>query len=262
MSALESPRWSQRRWACSILTLFLVQVGLILWVGRREQPLPVRPIFRTALLLAVDEADTRNVAALTGREDPTLLALPSLLGFSGPAWLEFSTPDYQAPEPEEPPYWLPPREASFGTTFSALVATSGIAPPLVADKPVPRLPRYEPNLPQVPLTTRSGLRLEGELARRSLSAPIDLPSWPNHDIVSNTVVQAAVDADGVTVFTALLTRSGLNEADAHALDLAGRAQFQPLRRQDARAGETLTWGRMIFLWHTLPPPITNPPPLP
>jgi len=61
----------------------------------------------------------------------------------------------------------------------------------------------------------------------------------------------------------LLSGSGSPEADQHALQQAKTARFEPLSRNPA--GPTpdpatqLSWGRLIFLWHTLPLPPTNTP---
>jgi len=260
MSPAESPRWSKRRWLYSILGLVATQAGIIFWVGQPGPPPQERPIFRTILRLVVDPQDTERIAELTEHEDPTLLALPTFQGFSGPAWLAFTPPDYQPGDPAEPPHWLALRESSFGATFAALLATSAIAPPLVADKPVPRLPRiYEPNRPPDPVTSRSRLRVEAALAARPILEPVDLPPWPSSYLLSNSVVQAGVDADGVTVFTALLSQSGSRDADSHALGVASRSRFQAISRPPGTApSEDLTWGRLIFQWHTLPLPLTNP----
>ena len=259
--ALEPPGWSKRRWIGRILGLFLAQTILILWVDHQGIPLQERPILRTSLRLAVDERSVSNISELVSHEDPMLLALPSLRGFSGPAWLEFAPPDYQPAEPEESPYWLQLQPSAFGADFASLLATSSIAPPLVADKPIPRLRSYEPNPLVSSITTESRLRIEGDLAGRPLLNPVELPPWRNSEVLSNTVVQVAADADGVPVFTAVLGQSGSKDVDNYALDVAGRARFQPLRRSRAPGvppPENLAWGSFVFQWHTIPMPVTNP----
>jgi len=69
-----------------------------------------------------------------------------------------------------------------------------------------------------------------------------------------------VDARGNTVSRALLSGSGLVEADRRALELARTARFAPA--ESGAPGrlnqhEQLTLGALIFEWQTLPP--TNAP---
>ena len=45
-----------------------------------------------------------------------------------------------------------------------------------------------------------------------------------------------------------------DQADQRALEIARAMRFTPSSR--------LTIGRMIFNWHTVPPPATNPPAIP
>lgn len=258
--ALPEPlRWSLRRWICSVGTVIALQVGLVFFLGQREQPLPERPLFRTTIQLAVDERSGQPPGTLEGLEDPALLALPNLRGFSGPAWLQFTPPDYQPEEWSEPPHWLALEDGSLSSTFSHFLATNTLSPPLVADKPLPPLPRFEPNFPNEPVPEQSSLRVEGELAARPLLARLELKSWPNGEMLSNSVVQAVVNAEGFTLSAVLLTSCGLKEADLYALKLASDARFLPAPRADRRADGPgrLTWGKLIFQWHTLPLPATN-----
>lgn len=256
-ATLEPVRWSRRRWLYAVAGVFLLQASLAFLLGHRQQHLPEPPIFRTAIQMLTDPKV--RLDSLPGMEDPTLFALPSLRGFSGPAWLTFPPLEYQPAEWEEPPHWLPLDSNALSSTFSQFVRTNTISPPLIADKPLPPLPRYEPNFPNEPLPAQSRLRLDGDLATRRLLAPLELPSWPHTEMLSNTTVQAAVDAAGFTFSAVLLDASGLKEADLQALKLASAARFRPLPRgQRASDGSgPMTWGRFVFQWHTLPPPTTN-----
>ncbi len=258
-AAIEPVRWSRRRWFYSIAGVLLLQLALVWFLAQPQQRPPERPIFRTTIQLAADAESRRRIAALPGLEDPTLLALPSLAGFSGAAWLKFPTLDYQPAEQVEPAHSLALNTQSLAATFSQFIATNSIAPPLIADKPLPPLPRYEPNFPYERPPTQSVLRLEGGLATRPLLTSVELKSWPANDILSNTVVQAAVDAQGHTFSATLLAGSGSTNADQHALTQAAIARFRPMREGN-RPGEparSLTWGRWVFQWHTLPVPSTN-----
>lgn len=255
--ALEPTRWARRRWVYVVATVFLLQAGLVFLLGHRTHRRPEPPIFRTAIDMLTDPACPLD--SLPGMEDPTLLALPSLRGFSGLAWLRFPPLEYQPAEWVEPPHWLPLDTNALSSAFSRFIRTNVISPPLIADKPLPPLPGYEPNFPNEPLPSQSQLRLEGDLASRRLLAPLELQSWPHSEVLSNTTVQAAVDAAGFTFSAVLLAGSGLKEADQFALKLASGARFHPLPRSQ-RAPDGFgprTWGRFVFQWHTLPLPTTN-----
>jgi hypothetical protein len=259
--ALQSSGWSRRRLVCTSAVIFAVQVVLILWLGQRARRLPQRPAFRTTITLVPQGVPAEQFEGRIALEEPALFALPSLNGFSGPAWLKYPPLDYQPPEYSEPFRWLALEEQSLGATFSHFLATNVISPLLIADKPLPPLQRYEPNYPNEPVPAQSRLRVEGELAARSLKAWPAIKSWPHWQLLSNTTVQAAVDGDGSTLFATLLSESGLKEADDYALMLAGQARWRPIPRSNRSAGEVaedpLSWGRLIFQWHTLPVPATN-----
>jgi hypothetical protein len=258
-SLLEPVRWSRRRWVCAVTAVFALQAGLVICLGRRGQPLSERPIFRTAVYLVADEQSAEQLANLPGLDDPTLFALPNLRGFSGPAWLQFASLDYQPGEWSEPPHWLELRGRALGSTFSQFVETNTVSPLLMVDRPLPPLLRYEPNFPNEPVPPESRLRIEGELTARPLLFPLSLKSWTHSEILSNSVVQMAVNADGFTFSTLLLSECGLKEADLYALKLAGDARFRPLPRERRVAGDadSLMWGKLVFQWHTLPLTTTN-----
>jgi hypothetical protein len=256
--SLEPTRWSRRDWAYAVGAAFVLQAGLVFCLARRELAPPERPSFGTAIYLPANASDA-PITDFAGIDDPTLLALPNLRGFSGEAWLKFPTLGYQPMEAPEPTNWLHLEEHTLGATFSQFVASNRAAPRLIVDKPLPPLVRYEPNFPNEPAATQSRLRVEGQIANRSLLSPPALPSWPHGEILSNTVVQVAVDPDGMTFSPVLLSHSGLREADVLALNWAGHARFRPLSRETRiREGAgPLTWGKLVFQWHTLPLPQTN-----
>ena len=100
--ALEPRRWSRRHWVYAVSGGFLLQAALVYFLAQPEQRPPERPIFRTSIQFAADDQVVRQISELPGLDDPTLLALPSLAGFSGAAWLKFPTLDYQTAEWAEP----------------------------------------------------------------------------------------------------------------------------------------------------------------
>lgn len=260
-SSAETGTWSARRWLGMVLLLFAVQAGLLLYVSQPTPPPPVRPGLRTSVHLVTDTWHRQQLAELPGATDPTLLALPSRQSFSGPAWMQPWPIDYE-PEPwSEAPRWLAPDAPGLGIGLVQHMATNVLTPPTIADKPAPPMLRYEPNFPSDPLPGFSSLRVEGPLARRPLVGALALPSWPGSELLSNTVVQVVVDADGFTFSAEPLAGSGQAEADHHALKQARLARFQPLPRgtRDATGRGPMAWGQLVFRWHTLPPAVTNVP---
>ena len=110
---------------------------------------------------------------------------------------------------------------------------------------------------------RSTLRLEWDQAPQRLLTPLELSSQENPEILSNSVVRIVVEAEGRPASVALLSGSGSKAADQQALELANAARFEPLNRNPAGTSPSpvasLTWGRMIFQWHTILPLNTNAP---
>ena len=261
VAVADPARWSARRWIYAVAAVFGLQAALILRFGQRDQLSPVRPPFRVAVHLVSDAWSSEQLGRLPAMSDPTLFALPGDSGFSGTAWLRGAPLDYQPDHWSEPFRWLALNEAALGGDFVRFVATNFLAPPLVADQPVPPLLRYEPHFPNDPLPQQSRLRLEGELVSRPFLTPLELRSWPHSDILSNTIVRTAIDADGRTLFPALVSECGYPDADLYALKLATAARFRPLSRaaRDQSGIGPLAWGKIIFEWHTLPLTATNPP---
>ncbi len=259
VALLEPARWTTRRWIRSVALAFLVQAALIFLLAERHRPVRPPPKFATQIRLAADGSPAQALAELSASSDPTAFALPNSHGFSGAAWLTFAPLAYQLTDWTEPPRWLALDERHLGQAFAAFVATNASPPLLIADKPLPRLTAAVIYAAAEPLSTQSVLRLEDDLARRPLVAPLPLPSWPNTDVLTNSIVQLLVDAQGQTLSAVLLAASGLSEADDYALKLAVGARFQPLRRPDGRPDVTgpLNWGKMIFQWHTIALPATN-----
>jgi hypothetical protein len=191
--------------------------------------------------------------------DPTLFALPQPKSFSGDAWFTFSPLEHTFVDWEEPHRWLELDTNRLGMDFSSLVERREGQTWLIADKPMPPLAGIEILTTPQPIRTNSALRVDGELANRPLVRPIELPSWANSDILTNSVAQIIVDSHGFTVSAILLSSSGLPEADRYALRIASSIQFAPLpaKTVEDRRANPLSFGRMAFEWHTIPPKMTN-----
>ena len=258
-TALEPVRWPLHRWIYASVVVFLVQVGLIWLLGERAKAPPSPVPFHTTIHLAADPWSVKQLADLPTLSDPTLFILPNLHGFSGAAWLNFKPQEYPRANWTEDPRWLALNQNALGETFMEFVATNVAQPLLIANQSMPKSIISDLTVPNPPVPAESQLRVEGNLARRPLLAPLALPAWPHMDLLTNTVVQTAVDVEGYPFSMILLSSCGLVQADEFAMNLVAGARFQPMAKQKRprHEADALTWGKMIFQWHTLPPPNTN-----
>ena len=233
------------------------QIGLIFSLGETKEAKPRSPA--STPVLRISERQTSELLSLT---DPTLFALPHGQGFSGKAWLESKAPPEHSFGWSEPAAWLPLRKESLGAEFSRFVATNAPDPLETAGSPGPAL--VLPNLPaEQPLRNRSDLKLSGALKTRRLVSNLDLPSWPASDLLTNSVVNLAVIASGQPISATLLVSSGDKLADEHALTQAMAARFNSIEQAGpsriAKPISGLTWGQMIFEWHTVASTNSSPP---
>ena len=256
-ASVELRPWSLRRWGGVVVVIFAVQLSLIFWLGTRT---PIRP--RPAAAAFTLHLAAPASAELQALYDPTLFTLPHAEGFSGPVWQRVPRPEFRSFEWSAPPTRLPRAVEQIGAVFTRLVETNYID---TLPQPAPSEP--DPTLPDLPplalLQDQSVLQLEDGLAQRRLLTPLQLKSWSNPDILTDSIVQVVVDAEGRPVSPTLLSSSGSAAADQYALDQARAARFEPLSRNPAEAAPNpmarLKWGKMIFRWHTLPTPPASAP---
>jgi len=244
--------WAQRRWLVTVLLVFTAQLGLIF--GLSDKPRPrARPSGAAPMLRLIAPGSSEVLALM----DPTWFALPHRQGFSGPAWM--TTPGFPARafswSEELRPLGL--RTQDLGAAFSRFVATNDFAgfQTLAPPEPALALPAVTP----LALASNSSLRIEGRLAQRRLLTPLSLTNWPHTELLTNSIVQLLVDAEGRPVSGGtLLSSSGFPAADQHALEQATAARFNSVG-EGSPAGPTdrLTWGTLIFEWKNLPLPATN-----
>ncbi|HYV26449.1 MAG TPA: energy transducer TonB [Candidatus Eisenbacteria bacterium] len=260
---VEPVKWSRRRWGVVMLVVLALHLGVIFWL--REPP-PVSaarssPPFRLRFA-SVGETQEGNLSA-TFVSDPTLFALPGRRGFSGQAWLKFTPLAHRIENWVEPPTWLDLPVGKLGESFSRFITTN--APPSyhIADQPLPTATILDVVVPAAMVETQSVLRIEGSLARRGLLTPLALRSWPHRDLLPNSVVEVIVDAVGLPISARLLAESGRADVDQAALTLAKTARFRPLQvREENRPlvnAPEMTFGKLIFEWHTVPLAATNSP---
>jgi hypothetical protein len=259
----EPPSWTWSRWFGWVFVVFVSQLALIFWLGDRKPFVAEKETAGPGLTLAANLKS--EVLALA---DPTLFALPHQQGFSGPAWLNASPglkPPLDSLETEEsaPPLAL---ETS-GTDFAEFIATNHFNSFQHFAKSAPAL-TIARSSSDTGLSAKSMLRqLEGLASRRLISA-VDLPSWPvrtnlmkDPDILTNTVIQLVVNAEGKPISAALISSSGLQDADKYAMEKSLSLRFEPM---DGTGPESLTnplahltWGQLSFDWLTVSTAGTN-----
>ena len=259
-SESETLTWSRGRWWGAFLLVMVAQVGLIFSLSDRR-PLSSRQAdLTTTFHLVVDAPPGSAIAEWLEIEDPALFTLPDSRAFSGLAWMTPPALRRQSVDWTEPPHWLTLSVNELGGAFAGFVRTNVVGPRLLADKPAP--PPDPVKVPPLPLPARSNFRLEGDLAKRELLAPLELRSIPHTEILADTVVQVCVSPLGVPFSPVPLSSSGSPEADRQALELVKSIRFKPLATSNStspRSQSAFTWGKIIFRWHTLEMPATNAP---
>lgn len=243
--------WSRRQWAATLAVVTGVQFGLLSWLSARA-PLEPRVADPRPELTAPAHL-CEEVLALT---DPTLFSLGGPKGFSGRAWMQEPPRPTENPDWSEPPRWLAIQTNQLASTFLDYADRNRAPVQELAVKPLPRLTAPSSGRPAPRLPHSSSMTIEGDLAQRRLMTAMDLPSWPFGDVLTSSVVQVLVDTRGLVISAALLSGSGLADADRQALAQARRARFATASGAGATSDE-ITLGRMVFQWHALPPLATN-----
>jgi TonB family protein len=256
-ASVEVERWKAGRWWFSIGMVFAVQLGLILWFGNRATARPRPPAAAPTFSLS------RNYPnELLRLHDPTLFALPHRQGFAGLAWLKMPQMDFGSFDWSERTNWLALAPTQLGAVFARFIETNHFDLWQPAD-PEPDLGVPEMVSAVIPAEP-SRLRLEGELVGRKLITPVQLPSWPSTEVLTNSVVQVFLDGEGKPASVRLLLPgSGKAEVDQEAYKIARAARFEPVTKggpgRIANPMANLNWGQMIFEWGTLPAAATNAP---
>jgi hypothetical protein len=236
-----SEGWSKKKWLAVVAIIFAAHIAIIFAFGERKQTVP-RPVTNvTSLKLADDSAE------LLALDDPTLFTLPHLQGFAGPALHNMQLGQFHRQDWTEQPRWLPLAAENLGATFQQFVQTNFFASHPLDFKPEAKLsapPPVEPVLAQ-----NSTMQIVGELAQRRLLNATNLPSLQYNDVIAPGKVQVLVNAAGDVISTVLLESSGYKDADDKSLEHARSLRFAPSSR--------LTFGKLIFNWHTIPLAATN-----
>ncbi len=256
-AALESPRWSRGRWWGLVALIFGVQLALIFWLGETSpiRPRPAAPAFTFKLAGPAS-------AELLALDNPALFVLPEPQKSTDQALVKPLTPEIPSFPWPEPTNSLLLGVDQLGAAFNRLIETNEYRSPQLPISPSPALTLPDLPPPEV-APEQATVRLEWDSAQRRLLTPLALRSWPSADILTDSVVQIVVDADGRPESAILLSGSGSGAADQYALEQARAARFAPVPRDPAGtaplAAGPLSWGRMIFQWNTLPLAPTNAP---
>jgi len=243
--------WPFSRWLMLIALVCAVHVALLYMFGARKQIVP-RTVTDAPTLRLANGSDE-----LLALNDPTLFALPHPGDFV--TAMSLQSPVVKPPSflSTAPLRWLPLSADGLMTIFNQFMQTNPVAGFALQLKPPVRLgtpaQSVEPAFAQV-----STMRVAGDLTQRRLLTSMDLPSWPYADVIAPSRVQMLVNKAGSVVSAIILPSDNSPEALSHydvadqrALELARAARFAPAPR--------LSIGRMIFTWHTVPPPATNSP---
>ena len=262
MSASESEMlsWSRGRWWGAFLLVMVAQVGLIFSLSDRKVLSSRQADLITTFQLVADAPPGSAIGEWLKIEDPVLFALPDARAFSGLAWMTTPELRHESVDWTEPPRWLTLSVNELGWAFAEFVRTNVVRPRVLADKPAPQLDKV--TVPPLPLPAKSSFRLEGDLTERELVVPVELPSVPHNEILTETVVQVCVSPFGVPFSPVPLGSSGSPDADRQALELVKAVRFKPLATGNVdspRSQAAFTCGNMIFQWHTVEISATNAP---
>ncbi len=242
--------WPQRRFLAVLGAVCLLQVGLIFWLSDRSPARHPPAAAPAPLLLApIEWVET------LGLSDPTLFAVPHWQSFSGPAWLIASNLSLPVPAGSESVETSPLATRQLRGDLPTLALTNRFGSAELAAILEPDLELAA--LPEQPLLpTESVLRILGDLRGRRLLNPCELPPWPSAELLTNSIIEVAVQADGSAFSAKLLSKSGSNEADEYALSVSRKVRFQSapmdLGNESFASAPDLLWAQLVFTWKTLP----------
>ena len=255
-STVHPSSWNRGGLGLAVAAAFILQAGLLWIVGARSSSPIVASAPGFIWRLAPPELSQQALPDWLWAGEPTLFALATPNGFSGGAWMNHPTRDYELPGFDEPPRWLAFNPDRLGPILERL------APPDVLGAKTPdqrggRLEATEIRLPPVLISTKSVLHADDNLRSRLVDSLPDLPSWPTNDLIQSSVVQIALDGTGSVMSAGLLrvnesissvaaTRSRAVEADRLALKIANSLRFKPVNSGPDAVG--WIWGKLTFDW--------------
>jgi hypothetical protein len=251
---LAEPKPPRAGWPQSKLILFIVfalaaHIGFIFIFGTKKPVVP-RAVTNAPQLQLAD-----NSSELVALDDPTLFALPHANDYATPFWQ--SPPAVQPPNFRwtEAPRYLTLTHQNLGATFIRFVQTNPPVPFVLNFQPPPPFAEFLTSAVP-PLPQNSTVQIAGDLAQRSLLKPILAPDLPYNDVIAPSRVQVLVDAAGSVISTVLLPADNSADALGH-WDFADQRALTLARAARFTAAPQLTFGELIFNWHTIPTTTTN-----
>jgi hypothetical protein len=238
--------WTRGRFLAVVGGLFALQIGLIVLFGARAArtvaALPPSVQFR-AINVALSQ---EQIMSLFFASDPAVFPLPSRHGFSGRAWMNQPPAEFHPINALKAPLWLALDASRLGTAAAVLTDEDESMPLKLAPVQLRQLEPLPVFLTPPNIPTQSVFRIDGDLARRLASPAPVLHSWPSasRKLLTNTVVQIAVNGAGDVLVARLLTRCGSSEADADAVAKAQALRFRP------SPGAATDWAQAVFHWQT------------
>lgn len=237
-------RWSRRQWAGTVLLILVVQIVLVVGLSDRS-----RRAVRSASISSEWNL-TESFTALDPLLDFELQSQlfftePSVIGFSGEAWLHKKEQRYLTVTNRTSPEMMHFAEARklFPNDLTQLLQP----PPARKGMGVNQM--TGPALLGGVTSPASRLELEGFNGRQLRKQPV-LNVQFHSDVLNATIVQTGLAADGFPRVTRVLQTSGSRAADNEAIAVAKGLRFTPLPLSES-SSENLDWGKLIFYWHTL-----------
>ena len=147
------------------------------------------------------------------------------------------------------PHWLTLKASGLGQDFVDYLQTLSPLGASLVDKPEPKLYPVNPGIEDL-LPTASQLLVGGGLSSRPLLIQPAIPDWPVLEVLSATVLQAAVNADGFVITAAVVSESGSKAADQKAMELTRGLRFKALTGESETKKPTagLSFGQLVFQW--------------
>ena len=228
--------WSWKKIFSLTLFALAAHLAFVFLLGAKKTAAPRTPTNVPVFRLADSDSELIRLT------DPTLFVLPHAEDFS-PSDGSLPPPATHSFGYTEPPAFLPLNPEALGAAFQNFMQTNRFALAKLNFKPEPQLTLPPPAIAAV-LPATSTWQLTGEIAGRKCLNPPALGTEMLNDVLAPSRVQVLVEQAGRVLSTVLLETSGYDAADQKALTLASTLQFVP--------AEKLTFGEMIFNWHTVP----------
>ena len=240
---------SQKKFVLLVAFALATHIALLVLFGTKKN-------FASRAVTHVPQLQLGNAAdELLELNNPALFALPNPRDFSAAVWQRspaIAQPSFRHAEP--PRYLAQP--GNLGAAITSFMQTNRFGNFALDFKPAPLFAEpvtsVEPALPK-----NSTLHISGALALRKLLAAPALPSLALNDVIAPSKVQVLVNQAGHVTSAVLLPTdnpleaASLTKGDTNAVVFARQFKFAPAPQ--------LTFGEIIFHWHTTPLTTNNTP---